>query len=204
MRRFDKKKNIQKINLLAEQRYLQSKGLLKENNMFEEPMQQGQSNEDYVKDFLYNFKEMETVIDSDSDTLFVEFKTTHDDEDSTYWVDIDFDIIIDNYPSFSKGDRFTPDDYEDGSVSLKISRIIFNIGWDDENEEFLKTFKVTNPSLFNPITEFFTEKFNSSNLDNYFNGVKNSGSREPEDNSDYRDYLSKNDPRNFGGEEERY
>ena len=72
MRRFDKKKNIQNANLLAEQRYLQSKGLLKENNMLEEPMQQGQSNEDYVKDFLYNFKEMETVIDSDSDTLFAE------------------------------------------------------------------------------------------------------------------------------------
>lgn len=31
MRRFDKDKNIQKANLLAEQRYLQSKGLLKEN-----------------------------------------------------------------------------------------------------------------------------------------------------------------------------
>jgi hypothetical protein len=31
MRRFDKKKNIQKVNLLAEQRYLQSKGLITEN-----------------------------------------------------------------------------------------------------------------------------------------------------------------------------
>lgn len=29
MRRFDKKKNIDKVNLLAEQRYLQSKGLIK-------------------------------------------------------------------------------------------------------------------------------------------------------------------------------
>ena len=31
MRRFDKKKNIDKVNLLAEQRYLQSKGLITEN-----------------------------------------------------------------------------------------------------------------------------------------------------------------------------
>jgi len=31
MRRFDKKKNINKVNLLAEQRYLQSKGLITEN-----------------------------------------------------------------------------------------------------------------------------------------------------------------------------
>jgi len=31
MRRFDKKINIEKANLLSEQRYLQSKGLLKEN-----------------------------------------------------------------------------------------------------------------------------------------------------------------------------
>jgi len=31
MRRFDKTKNIQKANLLAEQRYLQSKGIIKEN-----------------------------------------------------------------------------------------------------------------------------------------------------------------------------
>lgn len=31
MRRFDKKKNIQKVNLLVEQRYLQSKGLITEN-----------------------------------------------------------------------------------------------------------------------------------------------------------------------------
>jgi hypothetical protein len=204
MRRFDKKKNIQKINLLSEQRYLQSKGLLKENNMFEEPMQQGPSNEDYVKDFLNNFNDMEVEISNDSDTLFVEFKTTYDDKDSTYWVDIDFDIEIENYPSFSQGDRMTPDNYEDGSISLDISRIVFNIGWDDENEEFLKTFKVTDTSLFNHITEFFTKKFNSSYVDAYFNGFKNSGAREPEDNSDYRDYLSKNDPRNFGGEEERY
>lgn len=204
MRRFDKKKNIQKINLLCEQRYLQSKGLLKENNMFEEPMQQGLSNEDYVKDFLYNFKEMETVIDSDSDTLFVEFKTTHDEEDSTYWVDIDFDIKIESYPSFSKGDRFTPDDYEDGGVSLKISKVQFNIGWDYEKEEFLKTFTVNNPLIFKPITEYITEKFHSEYIDDFFNGVKNNDSREPEDNSAYRDYLSKNDPRNFGGEEERY
>ena len=32
MRRFDKNKNIQKANLLVEQRYLESKGLLKEDN----------------------------------------------------------------------------------------------------------------------------------------------------------------------------
>ena len=31
MRRFDKKLNINKVNLLVEQRYLKSKGLLKEN-----------------------------------------------------------------------------------------------------------------------------------------------------------------------------
>lgn len=31
MRRFDKKNNIAKANLLAEQRYLESKGLIKEN-----------------------------------------------------------------------------------------------------------------------------------------------------------------------------
>jgi hypothetical protein len=32
MRRFDKNENIRKVNLLAEQRYLQSKGLISENN----------------------------------------------------------------------------------------------------------------------------------------------------------------------------
>jgi hypothetical protein len=31
MRRFDKKYNIQKANLLAEQRYFESKGVIKEN-----------------------------------------------------------------------------------------------------------------------------------------------------------------------------
>ena len=35
MRRFDKKKQIEKANLLAEQRYLKSKGLLKENERWD-------------------------------------------------------------------------------------------------------------------------------------------------------------------------
>jgi hypothetical protein len=33
MRRFDKKDNIRKANLLSEQRYLESKGLINENNI---------------------------------------------------------------------------------------------------------------------------------------------------------------------------
>jgi len=36
MRRFDKKYNIQKANLLAEQRYLESKGLIKEDGCIDE------------------------------------------------------------------------------------------------------------------------------------------------------------------------
>ena len=205
MRRFDKKKNIQKANLLAEQRYLQSKGLLKENNMFEEPTQQGPSNEDYVKHFLNNFKNMEYEISNDSNTLFVEFKTDYEDgnEDSTYWVDLDFNINVEDYPKYSKGDRWTPDYYENGHVSLDIIRIHFNIGWDYETEEFLKTFSLTDTKLFNDVTEYFTEIFNSKYVDAYFKNMeKNSDSREPD--NDYKDYLSKNDPRHFGGEEERY
>jgi hypothetical protein len=37
MRRFDKNKNIRKVNLLAEQRYLKSKGLLREDEIIVEP-----------------------------------------------------------------------------------------------------------------------------------------------------------------------
>jgi len=39
MRRFDKKKNIQKVNLISEQRYLESKGLIKEG--MDLPIQKG-------------------------------------------------------------------------------------------------------------------------------------------------------------------
>lgn len=38
MRRFDKKNNIKKVNLLSEQRYLESKGLLNENELDDHSM----------------------------------------------------------------------------------------------------------------------------------------------------------------------
>jgi len=52
MRRFDKKYNIQKANLLAEQRYLESKGLIKEEKL----------NEDY--DLVSQFMEKNEFLNS--------------------------------------------------------------------------------------------------------------------------------------------
>jgi hypothetical protein len=135
MRRFDKAKNIDKVNLLAEQRYLQSKGLLKENYNLE-----GLSNDDYVKHFLDNFYVGLHDMESDLDNLYVEFKLKYndDDEDSRYWVDIDFDI--------------------DGS-SIKVNRISFDIGWDEEKEEFLRTFNLKYNDSFKPVIDFINKEF---------------------------------------------
>lgn len=69
MRRFDKKKNIEKANLLAEQRYLESKGLIKESfydingapigvNHKHEPVTEGLLSEENFTD-LFNFLEQD-------------------------------------------------------------------------------------------------------------------------------------------------
>tara|TARA_Y100000389_G_scaffold199912_1_gene239260 strand:- start:946 stop:1290 length:345 start_codon:yes stop_codon:yes gene_type:complete len=49
MRRFDKKHNIEKANLLAEQRYLESKGLIKENITTLGDILQKKGNLDHLK-----------------------------------------------------------------------------------------------------------------------------------------------------------
>jgi hypothetical protein len=63
MRRFDKKKNIEKVNALAEQRYLKSKGLLKEDfpHSYTDDME-NQTNDGYYEK-AYDSMEGETIDD---------------------------------------------------------------------------------------------------------------------------------------------
>jgi hypothetical protein len=143
MRRFDKNKNIKNINLLCEQRYLQSKGLLKENDMFEGPMQQGPSNEDYVEHFLNDFYTGLHLMDlsSDLEDLFVEFKLRYNDDDaeSIYWVY--FDFVVEG-------------------AEILLHDLSFDIGWDDKKEEFLRSFEINiNTKSFKPVIDFIEKEF---------------------------------------------
>lgn len=135
MRRFDKTKNIKKINILAERRYLQSKGLLKENYNIE-----NLSNEDYVQNFLDNFYVGLDDIQYDLEKLFVDFNLKYYDDDinSSYSVEMIFDVE---------------------GFSMNVILINFYIGWDEEKQDFLKTFKLKYSDSFKPVVDYIQKEF---------------------------------------------
>lgn len=135
MRRFDKIKNIKKINILAERRYLQSKGLLNENYNIEHL-----SNEDYVQNFLDNFYVGLYDMQYDLENLFVDFKLKYYDDDvnSSYSVEMIFDVE---------------------GFSMNVISINFYIGWDEEKQDFLKTFKLKYSDSFKPVVDYIQKEF---------------------------------------------
>lgn len=135
MRRFDKIKNIKKINILTERRYLQSKGLLKENYNIE-----NLSNEDYIQNFLDNFYVGLDDIQYDLEKLFVDFNLKYYDDDinSSYSVEMIFDVE---------------------GFSMNVILINFYIGWDEEKQDFLKTFKLKYSDSFKPVVDYIQKEF---------------------------------------------
>ena len=63
MRRFDKNKNIHKVNILTEQRYLESKGLIKEGGQMNLPIQMEGNDLSPQEEEVYNdiISEMDTL-----------------------------------------------------------------------------------------------------------------------------------------------
>ena len=111
--------------------------------MFEGPMQQGPSNEDYVEHFLNDFYIglYDIELSSDFEDLFVEFRLRYNDDDaeSKYWVYFEFDVE---------------------GAELQLNDLSFDIGWDDEKEEFLRSFKINvHTNSFKPVIDFIEKEF---------------------------------------------
>lgn len=102
MRRFDKNKNIMKVNLLAEQRYLESKGLIKEANdrNYEERQKlMNSSNDDIIDNIKYNGNDEIYSFDSnDTGTAKIVVYGNNDEVIATYYFKLAGLESLDNRP----------------------------------------------------------------------------------------------------------
>ena len=102
MKRFDKTKNILKANILAEQRYLESKGLIKEAN--DRIYEEHHSSNDYIidnikyngNDEIYSFDSNDTG--NDTGTAKIVVYGNNDEVIATYYFELADLESLDNRP----------------------------------------------------------------------------------------------------------